>query len=61
MRIMRKLIVLIIFGLSALVVLDNTRANDQIQSKKVAAELTESSVRKWTDSIDYAGPAALPR
>ncbi len=42
MRIMRKLVVLTIIGLSALVVLDNAQANEQIQSEKFAAELTES-------------------
>ena len=54
MRIMRKLVVLTIIGLSTLVVLDNAHANEQIQSEKIAGELTESSVRNWIDSVEYA-------
>lgn len=61
MRIMRKLVVLTIIGLSTLVVLDNAQANEQIQSEKFAGELTESSVRKWIDSVEYAVAAALPQ
>ena len=61
MRIMRKLVVLTIIGLSALVVLDNAQANEQIQSEKFAGELTESSIRILIDSGEYAVPAALPQ
>ena len=60
MRIMRKLVVFTIIGLSALVVLDNAQANDQIQSQKFAGEVTESSVNKWIDSAEYAVFGALP-
>ena len=61
MRIMRKLIVLTIIGLSVLVVLDNAQANEQIQSQKFAGELTELSIKKWIDSAEYAVSAALPQ
>ncbi len=61
MRIMRRLVVLTIIGLSALVVLNNAQGNEQIQPEKFAGELTDSSVRKWIDSIEYAVAAALPQ
>ncbi len=61
MRIMRRLVVLAIIGLSTLVVLDNAQANEQTQSQKFAGELTESSIRKWIDSVECAVPAALPQ
>jgi hypothetical protein len=61
MRIIRKLIILTIIGLSALVVLNNAQANEQIQSAKFADELTEPSVKTWIKSIEYAVPAALPQ
>ncbi len=60
MRIMRKLVVLTIIGLSVLVVLDNAQANEQIQSQKFAGEVTESSINKWIDSAEYAVSGALP-
>lgn len=60
MRIVRKLVVLAIIGLSVLVVLDNAQANEQIQPEKFAREVTESSIRMWIDSAEYAVPAALP-
>ena len=58
---MRRLVVLTIIGLSTLVVLDNAQANEQIQSEKFAGELTESSIKKWIDSAEYAVSAALPQ
>ena len=61
MRIMKKLVVLTIIGLSVLVVLDNAQTNEQIQSQKFAGELTESSIKKWIDSAEYADSAALPQ
>ncbi len=61
MRIMRRLVVLTIIGLSALVVLDDAQANEQIQSEKFAAELTESPIRMRIESVEYAVPAALPQ
>ena len=61
MRIMKKLVVLTIIGLSVLVVLDNAQTNEQIQSQKFAGELTESSIKKWIDSAEYAVSAALPQ
>ncbi len=57
MRIMRKLVVLAIIGLSVLVVLDNAQTNEQMQPEKFAAEVTESSIRMWIDSAEYAVPA----
>ena len=57
MRIMRKLVVLAIIGLSVLVVLANAQANEQIRSEKFAGELTESSNGKRIDSVEYAVPA----
>jgi hypothetical protein len=61
MRIMRRLVVLTIIGLSTLVVLDNAQANEQIQSERFAGELTESSVRKSIDSVEYVVAATLPQ
>ena len=53
MRIMRRLVVLTIIGLSALVVLDNAQANEQKRSEKFAGELTESSIKKRIGSVEY--------
>ncbi len=61
MRIMRRLVVLTIIGLSTLVVLDNAQANEQIQAQKFAGELTESPIKKWIDSVECAAAAALPQ
>ncbi len=61
MRIMRKLVVLTIIGLSALVVLDNAQANEQIHSQQFAGKLTESSIKKWIDFVEDAVPVAFPR
>ena len=56
MRIMKKLVVLAIIGLSVLVVLANAQANEQIQLEKFAGELTESTIKKKTDSAEYTAP-----
>ncbi len=59
MRIMRKLVVLAIIGLSVLVVLANAQAGDQIQPEEFAGEVTESSIRIWIDAAEYAVPADI--
>ncbi len=61
MRIMRRLVVLAIIGLSALVVLNNAQGNEQIQPEKFAGELTDSSIGKRIDSVEYAGLEILRR
>ena len=53
MRIMRKVVVLAIIGLSVLVVLANAQANEQIRSEKFASQLTEASNGKRMDSAEY--------
>ncbi len=53
MRITKKLVVLAIIGLSALVVLNNAQGDKQIQPEKFAGELTDSSIGMRIDSVEY--------
>ena len=54
MRMMRKLVVLAIIGLSVLVVLANAQANEHIQLEKFASQLTKSPNGKRMNSVEYS-------